>query len=172
MFTMVSRRIKRSGKVSGFCTTVRSNSAAWLGANRTNPDRLRPDQIADGDTSRRSTRIGRIASIPLVRRKKSTKPAVFRRIRARRRKVGLARFKSMRQWRSFGFGESRQRRKRDRPRKTHLHQLTAAIACRFGGIAVEDLRANTLRPPRARSGEERPAEGRPQQGDPRRFAGR
>src|SRR6516162_5540453 len=39
---------------------------------------------------------------------------------------------------------ARQRRKLANRRKTHLHQLTAAIAARFGGIAVEDLKVKRL----------------------------
>src|SRR6516165_9327342 len=39
---------------------------------------------------------------------------------------------------------ARQRRKLANRRKTHLHQLTAAIAARFGGIAVEDLKVKTM----------------------------
>jgi putative transposase len=39
---------------------------------------------------------------------------------------------------------ARQRRKLANRRKTHLHQLTAAIAARFGGIAVEDLKVKNM----------------------------
>ena len=39
---------------------------------------------------------------------------------------------------------ARQRRKLANRRKTHLHQLTAAIAARFGAIAVEDLKVKTM----------------------------
>jgi putative transposase len=39
---------------------------------------------------------------------------------------------------------ARQRRKLANRRKTHLHQFTAAITARFGGIAVEDLKVKTL----------------------------
>ena len=44
---------------------------------------------------------------------------------------------------------ARQRRKLANRRKTHLHQLTAAIAARFGGIAVEDLKVKALKCERA-----------------------
>jgi len=39
---------------------------------------------------------------------------------------------------------ARQRRKLANRRKSYLHQLTAAIAARFGGIAVEDLKVKRL----------------------------
>jgi putative transposase len=39
---------------------------------------------------------------------------------------------------------ARQRRKLANRRKTHLHQLTAAIAARFDGIAVEDLQVKNM----------------------------
>jgi transposase len=39
---------------------------------------------------------------------------------------------------------ARQRRKLANRRKIHLHQLTAAIAARFGGIAVEELKVKTM----------------------------
>src|SRR6516162_4397868 len=39
---------------------------------------------------------------------------------------------------------ARQRRKLTNRRKSYLHQLTAAIAARFGGIAVEDLKVKRL----------------------------
>jgi putative transposase len=39
---------------------------------------------------------------------------------------------------------ARRRHKLANRRKTHLHQLTAAIAARFGGIAVEDLQVNNM----------------------------
>ena len=69
---------------------------------------------------------------------------------------------------------ARQRRKLANRRKTHLHQLTAAIAARFGGIAVEDLKVKTMTTS-AEGTVERPGknvrQGPPQQGDPRGFAG-
>ena len=39
---------------------------------------------------------------------------------------------------------ARQRRKLANRRKTHLHQLTAAIGRRFGGIAVEELEVKNM----------------------------
>lgn len=39
---------------------------------------------------------------------------------------------------------ARRRHKLANRRKTHLHQLTAAIAARFGGIAVEDLQVKNM----------------------------
>ena len=39
---------------------------------------------------------------------------------------------------------ARQRRKLANRRKSYLHQLTGAIAARFGGIAVEDLKVKTM----------------------------
>jgi transposase len=39
---------------------------------------------------------------------------------------------------------ARQRRKLANRRKSYLQQLTGAIAARFGGIAVEDLKVKRL----------------------------
>jgi putative transposase len=39
---------------------------------------------------------------------------------------------------------ARQRRRLANRRKSYLHQLTAAIAARFGAIAVEDLKVKTM----------------------------
>jgi hypothetical protein len=64
---------------------------------------------------------------------------------------------------------ARQRRKLANRRKSYLHQLTAAIAARFGATAVEELH---LRQRHGRTSRQKhPAEGRAQQGDPRGFAG-
>ena len=61
---------------------------------------------------------------------------------------------------------ARQRRKLANRRKSYLHQLTAAIAARFGGIAVEDLKVKTMttsaRGHGRTSRQKRPAEGRAQ----------
>jgi putative transposase len=64
---------------------------------------------------------------------------------------------------------ARQRRKLANRRRTHLHQLTAAIAARFGGIAVEDLKVKTMTTS-AKGTVERPGKN-VRQKNSRRFAG-
>jgi putative transposase len=57
-------------------------------------------------------------------------------IRTAQRKLARAKKGSRRRKKAVAH-LARQRRKLANRRKTHLHQLTAAIARRFGGIAVE-----------------------------------
>jgi putative transposase len=64
-------------------------------------------------------------------------------IRTAQRKLARAKRGSRRRLKAVAH-LTRQRRKLANRRKTHLHQLTAAIARRFGGIAVEELEVKNM----------------------------
>jgi transposase len=64
-------------------------------------------------------------------------------IRTAQRKLARAKRGSRRRLKAVAH-LTRQRRKLANRRETHLHQLTAAIARRFGGIAVEELEVKNM----------------------------